>query len=211
MLSLVDQSIEDYVISKSEPTSPLLMELVDVTKKSQAMPQMLCGPIEGRFLKLMVQISNAKRVLEIGTFTGYSALSMAEGLPSYGELMTCEIDPQVIEVAQGFFNRSPHGSKIKVLQGPALESIKKVEAPVDLVFIDADKDNYPNYYEAVLPLVRAGGVIIIDNVLWSGRVLNPENDTDRAIASLNDKIAKDERVDRVMLPVRDGIFVIRKK
>jgi caffeoyl-CoA O-methyltransferase len=211
MLSLVDQSIEEYSIAKSEPTGALLKELVEHTKKTQEFSQMLCGPIEGRFLKLMVQISNAKRVLEIGMFTGYSALSMAEGLPADGELMTCEINPEVIEIAKSFYNRSEHGKKIKVLEGPALESIKKVEAPIDLVFIDADKDNYPNYYEAVLPLVRPGGVIIIDNVLWSGRVLKPENDTDRIIASLNDKVAKDERVDRVMLPVRDGIFVIRKK
>jgi caffeoyl-CoA O-methyltransferase len=211
MLSLVDQSIEEYVISKSEPTSDLLKELVEETKKKHSMPQMLCGPIEGRFLKLMVQLTNAKRILEIGMFTGYSALSMAEGLPADGELLTCEIDPAVIAIAKSFFARSEHGKKIKVLEGPALDSIKQVKGPIDVVFIDADKDNYPNYYEAVLPLMKTGGLIMIDNVLWSGRVLNPQDATDRAIATLNDKIAKDERVDRVMLPVRDGIFVIRKK
>jgi caffeoyl-CoA O-methyltransferase len=211
MLSLVDQSIEEYSIAKSEQTSDLLKELVEETKKKHSMPQMLCGPIEGRFLKMMVKVSGAKRILEIGMFTGYSALSMAEGLPADGELLTCEIDPEVIAIAKSFFARSEDGKKIKVLEGPALDSIKQVKAPIDMVFIDADKDNYPNYYEAVLPLMKSGGLILIDNVLWSGRVLNPEDATDRAIASLNDKVAKDERVDRVMLPVRDGIFVIRKK
>ena len=211
MLSLVDQSIEEYSIEKSEPTSSLLKELVEETKRRHSMPQMLCGPIEGRFLKMLVQLSKAKRILEIGMFTGYSALSMAEGLPAGGELLTCEIDPEVIAIAKSFFDRSEHGKKIKVLEGPALDSIKKVQGQIDMVFIDADKDNYPNYYEAVLPLLPSGGLIVIDNVLWSGRVLKPENATDRAIASLNDKVAKDERVDRVMLPVRDGIFVIRKK
>lgn len=211
MLSLVDERIEDYAIAKSEPTDQLLKDLVQETHKRTTLPQMLTGPIEGRFLKLMVQVSAAKRVLEIGMFTGYSALSMAEGLPDDGELLTCEIDPEVIAIAQSYFARSPHGKKIKVLQGPAMESIKKVSGQIDLVFIDADKENYLNYYEAVLPLLRKGGVILVDNVLWSGKVLNPKEESDRAIAKLNDRVSTDERVDRVLLPIRDGVFFIRKK
>jgi caffeoyl-CoA O-methyltransferase len=211
MLSLVDEGIEEYSIAKSEQTSELLKELVKETHRNHAAPQMLCGPIEGRFLKMMVKMCGAKRILEIGMFTGYSALSMAEGLPDDGEILTCEIDPKVIATAKSFFERSPHGKKIKVMEGPALDSIKQLTGTIDLCFIDADKTNYPNYYEAVLPLMKTGGVIIVDNVLWSGRVLNPQDEADRAIASLNDKVAKDDRVDRVLLPIRDGIFVIRKK
>lgn len=211
MLSLVDQKIEDYAIAKSEPTSQLLKELVEETYRRTSLPQMLTGPIEGRFLKLMVQVVNATRVLEIGMFTGYSALSLAEGLPKDGELFTCEIDPEVIAIAKNYFDRSEHGKKIIVCEGPATDSIKKLKGPFDLCFIDADKENYLNYYEAVLPLMRSGGVILVDNVLWSGRVLNPHDESDRAIVSLNERVSTDERVDRVLLPIRDGIFFIRKK
>jgi caffeoyl-CoA O-methyltransferase len=211
MLSLVDQKIEDYAIAKSEETGSLLQELVDETHRRTELPQMLTGPIEGRFLKLMVQVINAKRVLEIGTFTGYSALSLAEGLPDDGELLTCEIDPDNIAIAKSYFARTPHGKKITILEGPGLESIKKVKGPIDLCFIDADKENYLNYYEAVLPLLRTGGVILVDNVLWSGKVLDPKDESDKAIVKLNERVASDNRVDKVLLPIRDGIFFIRKK
>jgi caffeoyl-CoA O-methyltransferase len=211
MITLVDSKLEDYAISKSEPTDKLLQELVEETYRQCEIPQMITGPIEGRFLKLMVQVSNAKKILEIGMFTGYSALSMAEGLPADGQLFTCELNPQVIAIAKSYFARSPHGKKIQVLEGEALNSIKKIQGPIDLVFIDADKENYVNYYEAVLPLVRQGGVILVDNVLWGGRVLDPREESDLAICQLNDKLAKDDRVDRVLLPIRDGVFFIRKK
>jgi caffeoyl-CoA O-methyltransferase len=211
MITLVDEKIEDYAISKTEPTGTLLKQLVDETYKKTDLPQMLTGPIEGRFLKMMVQVTGAKRVLEIGMFTGYSALSLAEGLPEDGEVLTCEIDPKVIAIAKSYFERSEHGRKIKILEGPALDSLKKVKHELDLVFIDADKTNYLNYYEAVVPMLRKGGVILVDNVLWSGRVLNPTDESDKAICALNERVAKDERVNRVMLPIRDGIFFIRKK
>lgn len=211
VITLVDREIEEYAVAKSEPTDKLLKELVDETYKRTSIPQMLCGPIEGRFLKLIVQITSAKRVLEVGMFTGYSALSMAEGLPEGGELITCEIDPEVIEIAQSYFGRSPHGNKITIKQGAALDTIRNLQGPFDVVFIDADKTNYLNYYKAVLPLVRSGGVICVDNVLWGGKVLSPKDADDKAIASLNEFVAADNSVDRVLLPVRDGIFVIRKK
>jgi len=211
MLTLVDRKIEDYAIAKSEPTNDLLKDVVAKTQAGTDLPQMLCGPIEGRFLKMMVQTVGARRVLEIGTFTGYSALSLAEGLPADGELYTCELDAKHISMAKGFFARSEHGSKIKLLEGKALDSIKQLKAPFDLVFIDADKTNYPNYYEAVMPLLRSGGVILVDNVLWSGKVLDPKTEDDHAIVKLNERIASDERVDRVLLPIRDGIFFVRKR
>jgi caffeoyl-CoA O-methyltransferase len=211
MLTLVDRKIEDYAISKSEPTSDLLKDVIEKTFAGTELPQMLAGPIEGRFLKMMVQTVGARRVLELGTFTGYSALCLAEGLPADGELYTCELDPKHIGMAKEFFARSEHASKIKLLEGKALDSIKQLKAPFDLVFIDADKTNYPNYYEAVMPLLRSGGVILVDNVLWSGKVLDPKTEDDLAIAKLNDRIASDERVDRVLLPIRDGIFFVRKR
>ena len=211
MLTLVAQEIEDYAVAKSEPTGALLEELVDVTKKETTMPIMLTGPIEGRFLKLMVQLTGAKRVLELGMFTGYSALSMAEGLPDDGEIVTCDLDPHCISIAKKFFARSPHGKKIQIKEGPALDTLKTLSGPFDFAFIDADKLNYVNYYEAVLGLLRQGGAMLVDNVLYSGNAVKPNCDNSRTIAQLNDRIQKDERVDRVLLPIRDGIFLVRKR
>ena len=211
MLTLVDQKIEDYAIAKTEPTEALLKELIAETHEKTEFPQMLIGPIEGRFLKMMVQVTGAKRILEVGMFTGYSALSMAEGLPDDGELLTCELDPEVIEIAKRYFARSPHGQKIKVLEGAGLDSIAKLKGPFDLAFIDADKPNYLNYYEAILPLLKTNGVLLVDNVLWSGKVLNPKDESDHAIVKLNERVSSDDRVNKVLLPVRDGIFFIRKK
>lgn len=211
MLALVSPEIDKYAIAKSEKTSDLLNELVEVTFKETELPIMLTGPLEGRFLKMMVMISGAKRVLEIGMFTGYSALSMAEGLPEDGELITCDLDPRTIKIARRFFERSPHGKKITIKEGPALDSLKTLEGPFDFAFIDADKVNYSNYYETVLSLLKPGGVILIDNVLYSGKVLDPKCENSAAISKLNDRIEKDERVDRVLLPIRDGVFVVRKR
>ena len=211
MLTLVSPELEEYSISKTEPTSRLLQELVATTHKETSLPIMLTGPIEGRFLKMMVQVSGARRVLEIGTFTGYSALSLAEGLPEDGQVITCDLDPHCLAIARSYFARSEDGKKIKVLEGPALESIKSLSGTFDLVFIDADKVNYINYYEATLPLVKSGGIILIDNVLYSGQVVSPNDANSKTIAELNDLIARDERVNRVLLPFRDGVFFVRKK
>ncbi len=211
MLALVSPEIDKYAISKSEKTSDLLNELVEVTYKETELPIMLTGPLEGRFLKMMVMVSNAKRVLEIGMFTGYSALSMAEGLPDDGELITCDLDPRTIKIARQFFQKSPHGKKITIKEGPALDTLKTLQGSFDLAFIDADKTNYGNYYEAVLKLLKPGGLMLIDNVLYSGKVLNPKCENSTAIAELNDRIEKDERVDRVLLPIRDGVFIVRKR
>lgn len=213
MLTLTKPGIDDYAESKSEPTSALLNKLVSETQSSMDYPQMLTGRLEGRFLKMMVQISGARSVLEIGMFTGYSALSMAEGLPAGGKITTLDIDAKCIAFAKRYFEKSEYGNKIEVIEGPALQSLKKLTGPYDLVFIDADKPNYLNYYEAVLPLLKQGGVILVDNVLWSGNVLEPEraDENTRAIIEFNNKIAADERVDRVLLTVRDGVFMLRKR
>ena len=211
MSFLVEEKLEEYAERHSTTPEPLLAELAAETKATMAAPQMLTGPIEGRFLELLVAGTGAKRVLEIGTFTGYSALSMAAALPPGGRIDTLDIEPKHAEVAQRYFDRSPHGDKITLHLGPALETIGTLDGEFDFVFIDADKENYDAYFEAVLPRLSEGGLIAIDNTLWSGRVLDPPDETTKLIAALNDKLAADDRVAVVQLTVRDGITLIRRR
>jgi caffeoyl-CoA O-methyltransferase len=211
MSFLADERLEEYAEGHSTAPDPLLAELAQETKETMSAPQMLTGPIEGRFLELLVASAGAKRVLEIGTFTGYSALSMAAALPPGGRIDTLDIEPKHAEVAQRYFDRSPHGDKITLHLGPALETIGSLEGEFDFVFIDADKDNYDAYYEAVLPRLSEGGLIAIDNTLWSGRVLDPPDETTKLIAALNDKLAADDRVVVVQLTVRDGVTLVRRR
>jgi caffeoyl-CoA O-methyltransferase len=161
---------------------------------------------------MLVWLSGASRILEIGCFTGYSALSMAAALPPDGTITTCELDPERAAMARRHFAASPWADQIRLLEGPALESIAGLKGPFDLVFIDADKVNYSNYYEAVLPLLAERGVIVADNVLWSGRVLDDADQSDdtRAIRAFNDMVANDPRVTAVMATVRDGVLLIRR-
>jgi caffeoyl-CoA O-methyltransferase len=208
---VVDESIEGYAERHSTPPDPLLAELAEETRATMSAPQMLTGPVEGRFLELLVHASGARRVLEIGTFTGYSALSMAAALPPDGRIDTLDVEPRHAEVAQRYFDRSPHGAKITLHLGPAVETIERLEGEWDLVFIDADKVNYDAYYEAVLPRLAERGLIAIDNTLWSGRVLDPEDENTRTIAALNDKIAADDRVVAVQLTIRDGVTLVRRR
>jgi caffeoyl-CoA O-methyltransferase len=211
MSFLADERLEEYAEGHSTAPDPLLAELAQETKETMSAPQMLTGPIEGRFLELLVASAGAKRVLEIGTFTGYSALSMAAALTPGGRIDTLDIEPKHAEVAQRYFDRSPHGDKITLHLGPALETIGSLEGEFDFVFIDADKDNYDAYYEAVLPRLSEGGLIAIDNTLWSGRVLDPPDETTKLIAALNDKLAADDRVVVVQLTVRDGVTLVRRR
>ena len=211
MPGFVDEAIEAYAESHSTAPEPLLAELAAETRETMSTPQMLTGPVEGRLLELLVFASGARRVLELGTFTGYSALAMAAALPADGWIDTCDVEPVHTDVARRYWERSPHGRKIRLHLGPALETIDRLEGEFDLVFVDADKPNYDNYYEAVLPRLSARGLIAIDNTLWSGRVLEPEDDHTRAIAALNDKIAADERVVAVQLTVRDGVTLVRRR
>lgn len=211
MLTLTKPGIEEYALGKTEQHDSVLEELMKETRETQEFPQMLTGPIEGQFLKQLVTITGAKRVVEVGTFTGYASLKMAEGMPADGKLTTLDLNPVCLAVARKYFAKSEHGKKIEVIEGPALESIAKIDGPLDLVFIDADKGNYLNYYEALLPKVRSGGVILVDNVLWSGGVLEPKTDDDKAINAFNERVSKDDRVEKVLLTVRDGVYFIRKK
>ncbi len=211
MSFIVEEQLEKYAERHTTPPDPLLAELAEETRATMSAPQMLTGPIEGRFLEQLVHGIGAKRVLEIGTFTGYSALSMAAAMPPDGRIDTLDIEPKHAEVAQRYFDRSPHGRKITLHLGPATETIEKLEGEFDFVFIDADKGNYDNYYEAVLPRLSERGLIAIDNTLWSGKVLDPPDESSRAIAALNDRIVADERVVAVQLTVRDGVTRIRRR
>ncbi len=211
MIGLINSDIEKYAMSKTSLQSKLLDNLIDETYQEMSMPQMLSGHLEGRFLKIMVEISQAKNILEIGMFTGYSALSMAEGLPNNGHLTTLEIDEKAIGIAKKYINQSNYKDQITILAGNALENIKKMSGMFDLVFIDADKTNYFNYYEAVMPKVKSGGLILVDNTLWGGEVLNPHTEDGIAIDNFNNKIMQDPNVSIVMLTIRDGVTLIRKK
>ncbi len=209
-MDFIDEKIEQYAFDHTSDEGELLRRLEDETYEKLEIPQMTTGRLEARLLKLLARLVGARRILEIGTFGGYSALSMAEALPEDGTLVTCEVDPVAIAFARKYFSKSLHGRKITQLEGPALKSIKTLEGSFDMAFIDADKENYSNYYEAVFPLIRKGGLIAVDNVLWSGRVLDPQDDSDRAIHEFNERVVKDQRVESVLLTVRDGLNCIIK-
>jgi caffeoyl-CoA O-methyltransferase len=212
MLTLVPEEIEAYAAAHSTPPSPLLDELRRVTE--QRMPErmtMLSGQVPGLLLQTLVFALGARRVLEVGMFAGYSALMMAEALPDDGELITCDIADDAIALARSYFDRSPHGARVTIRKGPALETMRALDPEFDFVFIDADKGNYIDYYEEALRLLAPRGVIAVDNVLWSGRVLNPKQRDDAAIVAFNSHVRDDERVTKVMLTVRDGITLVRKK
>ena len=208
---IVTAAIEDYAARFSHAEPPLLTELRKETYGKTPIPQMLSGPVEGAFLKFVTQMSGAKRVLEIGTFTGYSALMMAEALPKNGELITCEIDRNIASFAQRYFDRSPYGKKIQLKIGPAVKTISKLKPGFDLIFVDADKENYPKYYDRGMDLLKRGGVMLFDNALWGGRVLHPDTPDDKGIHKTNEKATKDPRALNVLVTLRDGIQVVWKK
>ena len=210
MLTLAPQEIEEYAERHTTPLPPHLADLASFTAENMEGAVMLSGPIEGGLLQTLVWASGARRVLEIGCFTGFSAQMMAAALPDDGELVTCEIDPDTAEVAQSHFDRSPDGRKIDLRLGPAAETLMSLDGPFDLVFIDADKTSYIHYYERAMDLLAERGIIAVDNVLWSGRVLDPQSEADKAIAAFNDHVAADPRVRQVVLTVRDGLMLIRR-
>ena len=207
-MDLLSRDIVNYTERLTGDEPSLLKELSNETYKSQSIPQMLSGRVPGRLFKMLTKISAATRVLEVGMFTGYSALCFAEALPEDGEVVTCEIDREVIQFARSFFDKSPHGHKIKIKQGSALETLKALDSKFDIAFIDADKKNYPAYYKLILPKMRAGGLILIDNCLWSGKVLAPDDEDTNAIHSLNMMIREDPSVENIILTIRDGIHLV---
>lgn len=208
----ISPEISDYCDRMSHHEPSLLSELKKETYAKTEIPHMLVGQVEGRLLKMLVQLIGARYALEIGTFTGYSALSIAEGLPEDGRLITCDINENSTAIARKYFAQSPHSHKITLKMGYALDTIANLPDGIDFVFIDADKENYKNYYDAVLPKLRRGGLIVIDNCLWSGAVLHPSTKDPEtlAIVQTNELASRDERVENVLLSVRDGINIIRK-
>jgi caffeoyl-CoA O-methyltransferase len=210
---IVDERLERYAEEHSTAAGELFERLAEETRAKSERPQMMVGPIEGRFLEVLVRLSGAKRILELGTFTGWSSIAMAAALPPEGRIVTCDVDPEMTEIARRYMDESGYGDKIEIRFGPAIETLKELDGPFDLVFIDADKPSYIEYYEAVLPKLADDGLIVADNVLWSGRVLDddPDDESTRAIKAFNDHVARDSRVVCVMLTVRDGMTLIRKR
>jgi predicted O-methyltransferase YrrM len=211
---ITNPAIEAYAAAH---TTNVPAQLAGVEADTQArfagISNMLTGRLEGRFLKLLAGVTNARRVLEIGTFTGYSALSMAEGLAPGGTVLTLEVDPTHAEVARTNIAAAGFADRIDVREGPALDSLRTLEGPFELVFIDADKDGYPAYFEEALRLLAPNGLIVLDNMLRDGRVLDP-NSADSgtiAITRLNDALVDDPRVEVVLLPVRDGVSLVRRR
>ena len=207
----IDAAVEQFAHDHTEPETDLYVRLREETYRVMQRPQMQVDVIEGRFLQMLVRLSGAKSILELGMFTGYSALMMAEALPDDGHLITCEIDPKAEAIARRYFAESPHRDKITIRMGPALDTIKTLAGPLDLVFIDADKPNYSNYYEACLPLLKSGGLVVADNVLWSGKVVDPKDADDHAIVAFNRLVQSDPRVKNVCLTVRDGMMLAWKR
>jgi caffeoyl-CoA O-methyltransferase len=213
MPDITDPAIEAYATEHSSPEPALLRELAEATRDFSQAHGMMVGRLEGRFLKVLVAITGARRILELGTFTGYSALSMAEALPPDGRIISCELDERHAEMARSFIDRSPYGGMIEIRLGPALETLAALEGPFDFAFVDARKQEYPAYFEAILPMLRQGGLMAIDNVLWDGAVLD---DSDRsedtlAVRALNERVAGDPRVECVLVPIRDGVMLARKR
>ncbi len=214
MEMLVDKAITDYADHHTSDVSPLLRELLSETERKIGKLDWSIGKVQGQFLKVLVSISRAKTVVEIGTLTGFSALIMAEALPSDGKIITCESDRTHADIAQSFFARSSYGKRIRLEFGDALKTLSKLSAEsVDGVFIDADKDEYPAHYEESLRILRVGGWMAIDNVLWDGAVARSDSyDSDvAAIKRFNEKVRTDDRVDKVMLTIRDGVYLVRKR
>jgi len=212
-IEIADPRVEQYAVEHTTPEPPWFATLAEETRNATQAPTMMVGTLEGRLLTALVAMLRPRSVLEIGTFTGYSALSMAEALPADGRIVTCDISEEHLAIARRHIAASPYAGVIEIRSGPALETIATLPGPFDLVFIDADKTSYSAYYEATLAKLAPDGVILVDNVLWSGRVLDPaivDPDT-AAIKAFNDQVLADDRVEVVMLTVRDGVSLIRHR
>jgi caffeoyl-CoA O-methyltransferase len=209
---IVDENVERYAQERSTADQELFRRLEEETRAISEIPQMMVGPLEGQFLGWLVRLSGARRILEIGTFTGYSSISMALALPEGGRITSLDVNEETTEVARRYAAEAGVADLIDYRVGPALEQLEGLDGPWDLVFIDADKESYVGYYENVLPKLGDDGFIVADNVLWSGRVLEQDGDeSTEAIKAFNEHVAADERVEQLMLSVRDGMTLIRRR
>jgi caffeoyl-CoA O-methyltransferase len=210
-MNFLDPNLEAYVAKHSEQEPELLQKLARETHLKVLQPRMLSGAYQGRLLAVLSKLTSPKRILEIGTYTGYSALCLAEGLQADGQIDTIDKDEELTDMQRSYFDASGFGKQIVQHLGNAAEIIPAIEGTFDFVFIDADKEQYPLYFDLIVDRVRSGGLIIADNVLWSGKVM--ESAVDEATQSLqvfNKKVADDKRVETVILPVRDGLTLLRK-
>ena len=206
--------IEKYIDDYTDDLSPQLSELVKETEKVTGRSRWSIGKVEGKFLQMLVKICGAKNAVEIGTFTGYSALIIAEALPQDGRLITCETDEKHAEIALRYFRKSTFGGKIRLELRPALETLEQIpDNSIDFVFIDADKPSYSRYFDEAMRILRSGGLIFVDNVLWRNKIFKQPitNKNAKAIAAFNEKVKNESRAEKVMLGVRDGVYLIRKK
>ena len=212
-MNFLDPEIEQYAEAHTTTESPLLAQITRDTYLEVLQPRMLSGHLQGRVLSMLSKMIRPNAILEIGTYTGYSALCLAEGLSAHGTLLTIDKNMELYDRANAYFSESEFASKIKMLKGNALTIVPDLKQKWDLIFIDADKENYQSYYDLTLPNLNKGGFIIADNVLWSGKVIDAnENDVDTTtLRSFNTSLIEDNRVEVLMLPVRDGLTVVRKK
>jgi predicted O-methyltransferase YrrM len=213
-MNLISEELDNYVCDHTENEPELLYDLNRETNLNVLQPRMLSGHFQGRVLSMISHMIKPKDILEIGTYTGYSALCFAEGLAEGGHILTIDINEELTDLVDSYVSRSEHRDKIKCLLGDAMKIIPDLKRQFDIVFVDADKSNYVNYYKLVFEKVRSGGYIIFDNVLWSGKVLKQieQDDTDtRVLVELNKLVHQDERVAEVLLPIRDGLMIVRKK
>ena len=206
------EGLINYCQEHSEENSSILKDIEKYTWDNEDVPQMISGQLVGNFLQSIIKMIQAKRIVEIGLFTGFSALKMAEALPDDGEIHTCELMDKHIKTARSFFEKSNHGNKITIYFGPALQSLEQMQSgSFDMAFIDADKINYLSYYQICFTLIKQSGIIILDNMLWGGSVINPTDDDSKSIRKTGDFIQKDDRVFNVLLPIRDGLMLCIKK
>jgi caffeoyl-CoA O-methyltransferase len=213
MAEIVTPEVEQYAVAHTSPPTELLTQVAEKTRTDFAERSgMMVGALEGRFLEAIVFAMRARLILEIGTFTGYSSISMAAGMPSDGKIVTCELNPAHIELARRHIAASPYAARIEIREGPAIETIASLGGPFDLVFIDADKGSYIDYYEATLPKLAPHGLLVADNTLWSGRVVDQDNQSPDTVAlrRFNDHVRSDPRVICVQLTIRDGVTIVRR-
>tara|TARA_R110002049_G_scaffold993_11_gene7272 strand:- start:57498 stop:58139 length:642 start_codon:yes stop_codon:yes gene_type:complete len=209
----IPEKLDDYVVAHSENEPQLLQQLTRETYQKILQPRMLSGHYQGRILSMISKLINPKNILEIGTYTGYSALCLAEGIQKNGELHTIDINEELVDFQRKYFDKSDYGNQIHQHLGNAMEIIPKLDKTFDLIFIDADKDNYPNYFHCVIDKLNTGGIILSDNVLWSGKVLEPLKPDDvstKALLKYNTLLKEDKRVETVLLSIRDGLTLSRK-
>jgi predicted O-methyltransferase YrrM len=211
-MEFIDAHIDAYSSAFSDPESELLKELNRETHALILQPRMLSGHLQGRFLALISKLLHPRLILEIGTYTGYSALCLAEGLQKDGKIITIDINEELEKFARSFFDRSTYASQIDYRIADAKDEILAIDGPLDLVFIDADKRNYATYFDLVIDKVRSGGLIIVDNVLWSGKIIDTsaQDKSTVALRDFNQKCLDDIRVEKLLLPLRDGLFILRK-